>query len=847
TLPDGVIIESFEKFLRPLREDTLTHTIFNMIGQEVVGTNTLEIFLDPANAADELDEGNNISTISIEIFQGNTAHLYPPDFSMYTTSDISFYWQPTNIFEPSRSYELQIDTVSSFDSPLFRSLAETGDKLLNRTVDFSTDNLPDTTVVYWRTRFGSPMNTQEEEWEQTSFTIVNAGEEGWGQFESDQVELESLVGVEFANGGEQWEFTTTDSPLNIRTFGANYPGFSYSDLEVLASGIDYLVTSNTIDPECTQNTINALVFDKESTNPYRPIAINGADVFSPLVCGRLPQMVYNMTETDVIGADAYLETLIGNMATGDHILLFTIGQVIFSNWDADVLNSLQLVGVNSGDITVLSNGQPLIILGRKEEASHGTANLISSDGTPTPVTEQSIQMVDNVNGSFTSGSVTTGRIGPAKSWNEFTYQINENPEDGFNVSLVGIKPDGSEIDLFSFARTDIQDLTSIDAGQFPWLKAKFSFRDNTNLTPPQFDFWQVTYEPPPEGLLYSNDKETDVIFEGQPAEKEFAFYNLSQVDFADSLDVNAILIGRSNGSLSTQTFKIKGPLAGDTTRFATGVSSVNQDGLNNLSIKALANENELQTFNNELILQDAMDVQADNTNPVLDVTFDGAYIMNGDIVSPDPTILIRMRDDNSYLTKSDTVGMVIQLKLPCEGCTFERVNFSDPTLSYGVAGSDFEITYTPGSLVDGMHTLSVQGRDESGNAAGVVPYEVEFEVVTESSITHFYPYPNPFSTQTRFVFTLTGSIIPEKLKIQIMTISGRIVRELNQDEIGPIKIGNNITEFAWDGTDEFGEQLANGVYFYRVMMESGDQKFERRTTSADGAFKNGFGKLYILR
>jgi len=52
------------------------------------------------------------------------------------------------------------------------------------------------------------------------------------------------------------------------------------------------------------------------------------------------------------------------------------------------------------------------------------------------------------------------------------------------------------------------------------------------------------------------------------------------------------------------------------------------------------------------------------------------------------------------------------------------------------------------------------------------------------------------------VFTLTGMDIPDEIKIQIMTISGRIVREITQDELGPIKIGNNISDFAWDGRDE---------------------------------------------
>ena len=73
------------------------------------------------------------------------------------------------------------------------------------------------------------------------------------------------------------------------------------------------------------------------------------------------------------------------------------------------------------------------------------------------------------------------------------------------------------------------------------------------------------------------------------------------------------------------------------------------------------------------------------------------------------------------------------------------------------------------------------------------------------------------------------------------------MREITQDEIGPIRIGNNITSYAWDGRDEFGDQLANGVYFYKVFINANGNSIQRRSTSADRAFKNGFGKLYILR
>ena len=99
----------------------------------------------------------------------------------------------------------------------------------------------------------------------------------------------------------------------------------------------------------------------------------------------------------------------------------------------------------------------------------------------------------------------------------------------------------------------------------------------------------------------------------------------------------------------------------------------------------------------------------------------------------------------------------------------------------------------------------------------------------------------------RFVFTVTGAEIPDEIKIQIMTITGKVVKEIFQDELGPISIGNNITEYAWDGKDEFGDQLANGVYIYRVLVRKNGQFMEHRNTSGDKAFKKGYGKMYLLR
>ena len=38
-------------------------------------------------------------------------------------------------------------------------------------------------------------------------------------------------------------------------------------------------------------------------------------------------------------------------------------------------------------------------------------------------------------------------------------------------------------------------------------------------------------------------------------------------------------------------------------------------------------------------------------------------------------------------------------------------------------------------------------------------------------------------------------------------------------ELGPLRIGQNLTQFAWDGTDQYGDRLANGVYFLGLYQQ----------------------------
>lgn len=845
-LPDGNLRSLTNRYPSILRNDTISFYLTNDGLENNVGSNSITVRLDPQNRIVELDEVNNSASKQLTIFSGNTFNLFPIDNGVLSSSSVLFQWQASDLLNEVRSYDLEFDAKSSFDSPLRRSFSVSGSGLLQQEADLSALNLPDSATIFWRTRFSTPSAEESNEWVSSSFTLINGNTGGWGQFSSSQVLSNELVGIEYDQGAMSWKFKETTRPIEIFTFGVDNQGFSYEDIDAIVDGVNFMVTST--DEICQSNTLNAIVFDKSSGDPYRPIVTETPDVNNREVCGRLPQRIYQFREQDLIGDTRRLDVLLSNMRDGDQIVMFNIGIVSFSSWDPSVESSLNSIGVSSATIASLTDGQPVIFFGRKG-AAPGSATVVINNGSAVPVTEQGIRLQDNALGSATSGRIRSRRIGPAKKWENFSYNLTDELNDAFALELVGIATDGTSSPLFSRARSETVDVGSIDPVIYPEIELVFSFNDETDQTPPQLNFWEVNYAHPPEGMLFPEGKKLLKLQEGAQISREFNFFNLSSVDFSDSLNVMTRLINQANGTVDEKSFKIAPPLAGDTSVFEAEFSSFDMAGLNSVSVEVLASENEVYDVNNRITLTNLIEVQEDRTNPVLDVTFDGYHILDGDIVSPNTTISIRMRDDNPFAKKTDTLGFNISLKLPGDGAQFQRVNFSDPRLTYSPASEnqDFEIDFQPGPLTDGLHAIQVRAEDEAGNESGSEPYEISFEVVTESTITHFYPYPNPFSTNCRFVFTLTGSEVPDEIKIQILTVSGRVVREITQDEIGPIRVGNNISTYAWDGRDEFGDQLANGVYFYKVYINANGAEMAQRSTSADRAFKNGFGKLYILR
>ena len=206
-------------------------------------------------------------------------------------------------------------------------------------------------------------------------------------------------------------------------------------------------------------------------------------------------------------------------------------------------------------------------------------------------------------------------------------------------------------------------------------------------------------------------------------------------------------------------------------------------------------------------------IKQDTSIPSLNISFDGADILDGDYISPSPEIKIELSDE-SLLPISDTSAITIFLN---DDPIYYAINQSVLSISFNEENPKAIVTYTP-ELKDGDYILKVFGKNSLDNVADSSGLEKQFRVSNEVKLLEVYNYPNPTSGETHFTFKL--SQIPDEVKIKIYTIAGRLIKEIN---IPPTDLKYDFNKIYWDGRDEDGDILGNGVYLYKVILTAGEK------------------------
>jgi len=94
---------------------------------------------------------------------------------------------------------------------------------------------------------------------------------------------------------------------------------------------------------------------------------------------------------------------------------------------------------------------------------------------------------------------------------------------------------------------------------------------------------------------------------------------------------------------------------------------------------------------------------------------------------------------------------------------------------------------------------------------------IDFTVANDEKLelTHVLNYPNPFTTRTQFWFEHNKPGQDLVVRIQIFSLSGRVIKMLERTINTP---GNRSSELEWDGRDEYGDKIGRGVYFYKLSV-----------------------------
>ncbi len=876
-LSDGRTLNYFSEKLAPVyRLDTIFYELPKPDGNSG-GTNSLIVTLNYYDLVDEITKSNNEGRLDFFLPESGLSTLFPPNYGIVgNATNLRLTAQSNNLLSAARDYYFECDTTIRFNSPI---------KLTAVVRDFNLARAPislpvrqDSTVYYWRVKFNDVRAPSDTTWYNSSFTYVNGLQEGWSQRRFDQFTETTDLGVNKIYSSRSWDFPLNSLNLKIEAAGGNVKtGNSWLGSNVYLNGVNIFVGSdasfncypNFGSSGTIEDRLITLVLDK-NTLQFKPAVRNPFSEQREL-CGRrpFPFNFYNQTQTflfvqmqnQILGANTNDPTKRW-MDDGDIMVVLNSGdfawerarQIGGSASYRFYMQGLSSIGIDTASFVARNlNGYPFIGVGRKR-GPYGSARMIyANPQSAVPPRNQILTLDTTFSVRSATGTIQSPRIGPARQWQSVRYQFAKPAGSWFKLSLYGVSLQGQESLLVDSLIGSSPDISNIDAAQFPYIYLKATVTHPGNV-PPQLKRWTVLYEGVPEGTLSAqlSGQSQLTIPEKQEGEKvnlKVVFQNISNKTFADTIGVRV----RLRNAIGRQQY-IKVP-----TLRALGPNDTGSVILKDISTIGWAGDNSLQVFFNpqyqaeQIYTNNSIEipfkVKGDNINPLLDVTFDGVRIIDGDITSPTPAISVVLRDDNRFLPKQDTTGLLITLSKQGSTEPPTRVNFADGKARFtpATANTPLRIDYQPDALSDGIYTLRVQGEDASGNKSGLADYTINFKVLNESTVTNFYPYPNPFSSSTRFVFTLTGAEMPDDIKIQIMTVAGRVVREITKNELGPIRIGNNITTFAWNGTDEFGDKLANGVYLYRVILRKNGQPMDHRATDADNMFKNGIGKMYLMR
>jgi len=208
------------------------------------------------------------------------------------------------------------------------------------------------------------------------------------------------------------------------------------------------------------------------------------------------------------------------------------------------------------------------------------------------------------------------------------------------------------------------------------------------------------------------------------------------------------------------------------------------------------------------------DAPEDNLGPEIQLYMNDESFVDGGNTNASPLFLAVLEDENGINTSITAVDHDIVAVL--DGDTSNPFILND---YYQTELNDYtkgKVKYPLRNLESGLHTIELCAWDTYNNSSCAT---LTFVVVNDSEMVldNVLNYPNPFVNYTEFWFNHNKPNEPLEVQIQIFTVSGKLVKTINQTVQ---TTGNLSRSVAWNGLDDFGDKIGKGVYIYKLNVKS---------------------------
>ena len=723
--------------------------------------------VDAEQAFAEIDESNNDAESPIYFFTSSITLAAPaPLASLNQPQPTLAVHNPAFAAPTTRSFFFELDTTANFSSS-FRVASPAIPEGILQTTWQVPQPLPDG-LYFWRSRLSE--NGVESPWLSSSFRIASTTEIGFAQSGIAQ-----LANAFFSQ-------TQLDSNASAVTLAPD--AGRALPLEVQSAGYEdgsrcYLIINFTV--------VNAGVHLRGhhivAIDPGTHVIIAGPRYFD--------------TSASVAAADslaAFIEALpprtivmVGIRDEGSVKMTERAYQALESSGSSKA----RQVGFRDSWAMIGQKSLP-ISAATEEHRARGTGAVVAN------FTHQPF---------YRSGTLQSIAIGPASGWKALRWRGNAAANGTtLTVDVYGRDQNESAWNLLRSDAAGEQGLTWIDAKRFPFVQLTARLTDDDGLDTPQFTGWEIDYNGGPELAIGAATVRTnpDSVLEGEAVTITAEVYNFGAT--TTSAPVAFSFNHPDSGRRRFATVTVNVPSGGSSPVSALWHNSGARDKVE-LFVEVDPENQVAEAYELNNLAAVSVYVIADTAAPELRLTVDGKSVMAGDYVATQPLIVCEVFDDGA-LPISDTSQVSILL----DGVRVSHQTAGDALLIESPSsGLPFggrlkaRIHYRP-VLNGGSHTVEFFARDASRNT-GYARAEVFVE--TEFRLYNVMNYPNPFVNETEFTYYLSQPA--EQVSVKIFTLAGRLIRTFDD---GPAAAGFN--RLLWNGRDADGDELANGVYLYKI-------------------------------